>query len=539
MKKTLIDVLIIGAGPAGLTCAVEILKEAPALDVLVVEADSQVGGISKTVVCNGNRMDLGGHRFFSKSDWVMSWWRERFPLAVAQDSVITYQGRTKTVSDGSEVGVVDGRELLLRNRLSRIFYRGKFFDYPLKFNFDTFRKLGVFYSAACGLSLLKAKLMPRSEEKSLEDFLVNRFGNKLYRTFFKSYTEKVWGVECEEISAEWGAQRIKGVSIRALLSNYLAGMFRLGRKEVKTSLIEQFLYPRLGPGELWEYVADEVRQAGGSVILKSAVSKIRRLSDNTFSVDILGEDGAVRTECCRHLVSTMPISHLLAHMNPAPPLDVQAVSDSLPYRDFISVGLLLNKMGKHVAGCSVVDGNNMPADNWIYIQEEVVRVGRIQIFNNWSPYLVTSLGKVWLGMEYFCTEGDDLWSMDDKVLMDFATNELCKIGFLDKGETPLDGCVVRVPKAYPAYFGVYSDFGKVRAWLDTVPNLFVIGRNGMHRYNNQDHSMLTARYAAESIVTGRDLRSLIWAVNIDDEYHEEQHNESTLTGDVNLQQQPA
>lgn len=523
MHKT--DVFIIGAGPAGLTCATEILNKSPETRIVIAEMDSQVGGISKTVNHNGNRIDIGGHRFFSKSDWVMDWWTSKLPLQSLENDKLTlkYQGKSRAIPPVSTHAHPDSHDnvLLVRNRLSRIYYKRRFFDYPLKFNADTFKKLGIAYTLTCGFSYLKAQLFPVKNEKSLEDFLVNRFGNKLYRTFFKDYTEKVWGVECDTISAEWGAQRIKGVSVKALLASYLSKIAPFFfKKQEKTSLIESFLYPKFGPGQMWETVADTFENSGGLILLKTEVVKLEK-NDDGYLISIkssAGED----TYQAKKLVSTMPVSHLLERLNPKADMEASNIASKLPYRDFITVGLLVNRFSDKIASEAKTDNKNMPADNWIYIQESDVKVGRLQIFNNWSPYMVNDKEKIWMGLEYFCNQSDGLWKLSDDSLIALAKEEMSRIGFFDSNTTVFDGCVLRVPKAYPAYFGAYSDFDKIRTHVDTFENLYLIGRNGMHRYNNQDHSMLTAKLAAESIITNINKTDEIWAVNIDDEYHEEE-----------------
>jgi protoporphyrinogen oxidase len=490
----------------------------------VFETDRQVGGISKTINYRGNRMDLGGHRFFSKSDWVMKWWQDLLPVADggpdARALDLAYQGQRTILRPAASATADADRVMLVRSRLSRIFYRRRFFDYPLKLNAATLGNLGAAYTAQVGASYVKARFAPRSPETTLEDFLVNRFGDKLYRTFFKDYTEKVWGVPCAEISAEWGAQRIKGLSITKAVLNALAKPFRshgdTRQKSIETSLIERFLYPKFGPGQMWEEATCRVTAAGGSVHLRHEVVGLHRKGSHVEAVDVRDLDtGEVRRQACDFLVSTMPVKRLAALLEPTDP-EVLRIAGALPYRDFMTAGVLVKRMR---ASSGVATANGMPPDNWIYVQEPDVKLGRLQIFNNWSPYLVADPDTIWLGLEYFCTEGDELWSMQDGAFLDFATRELAKIGLIDLPDV-LDGTVVRVPKAYPAYFGEYRGIGRVRAFLDTCPNVFPVGRNGMHRYNNQDHSMLAARAAVDCIVEGHSDKARIWSVNAEDEYHE-------------------
>jgi protoporphyrinogen oxidase len=524
MRKTIV---IAGAGPAGLTAALELQRQSDA-HVVVLEADSQVGGISKTVNYRGNRMDLGGHRFFSKSDWVMDWWQSILPVAGdandGSSASLAYQGQRREFfvpeSTPDRRAAQDDQIMLVRSRLSRIFYRRRFFDYPLKLNGPTLANLGPAYTAAIGMGYIKARLFPRHPETTLEDFLVNRFGDKLYRTFFKDYTEKVWGVPCDQISAEWGAQRIKGLSITKAIRHALLKPFRrehdAAQKGTETSLIERFLYPKFGPGQMWEEVSRRVSAGGGTVYLRHRVVGIQRSGRRIDSIDVRdAATGEVRRIGCDYFLSTMPIRELTAFLQPEDP-QVLAVATALPYRDFMTAGLLVRRMRHSGHGCAA---NGMPPDNWIYVQEPDVKLGRLQVFNNWSPALVADPGTIWLGLEYFCREDDDLWSMQDPAFLELASRELAKIGLIDLGDV-LDGTVVRVPKAYPAYFGAYDRIDTVRAYLDQIPNLFAIGRNGMHRYNNQDHSMLAAKAAVACIVSGSADKSSLWSVNAEDEYHE-------------------
>jgi protoporphyrinogen oxidase len=519
--------VIAGAGPAGLTAALELLRRSDITPV-VFEAGTQVGGISKTINYRGNRMDLGGHRFFSKSEWVMRWWQDILPVANGQVTAegalrIRYQGQSSDflpehLTPDSPEGV-----MLIRQRLSRIFYRRRFFDYPLTLNANTLKNLGFAAALQIGLSYGKAQLKFRSPEVTLEDFFINRFGNRLYRTFFKDYTEKVWGVPCEEISAEWGAQRIKGLSIAKAIGHALTSPLRnsrdIAQKQTEISLIERFLYPKFGPGQMWEEVAQRVSGRGGQVQLHQRIVALERDGHRVTSVHVRDEaTGSVRQVPCDYFISTMPITELVAFLGPADSA-VQRIARDLPYRDFMSAGLLLRQMKRTADRRDQRQPNGMPPDTWIYIQEPDVKIGRLQIFNNWSPALVADPNTIWLGLEYFCKEGDDLWRMDDGRFIDFAAAELEKIGLIDR-ENVIDGTLVRVPKAYPAYFGSYAEFDRVRAYLDQYSNLYPVGRNGMHRYNNQDHSMLSANSAVSSIVDGT-RKAEIWRVNTEGEYHEE------------------
>ena len=519
--------VIAGAGPAGLTAALELLRRSDIVP-LVFDTDAQVGGISKTVNYRGNRMDLGGHRFFSKSDWVMRWWEEILPVAEGQIEGETavrlgYQGSSREFRAEVTSPAASDNVMLMRQRLSRIFYRRRYFDYPLKLNASTLKNMGLAETLQVGVSYGRARLAPIRPETTLEEFFINRFGNRLYRTFFKDYTEKVWGVPCREISAEWGAQRIKSLSVTKALAHAVTRRFRssadTAQKRTETSLIERFLYPKYGPGQLWEEVAHRVASTGGEIILNHKVVGIEREGFKVTAVTVRDQTtDSVRRVQCDHVISTMPVSDLVSLLEPSDAL-VTRIAAQLPYRDFMTVGLLVRRMNSQHRSHRM-SANGMPPDNWIYIQEPDVRIGRLQVFNNWSPAMVADPDTIWLGLEYFCQEGDDLWSMQDGTFIEFAAAELEKIGMIDRRDV-LDGTLVRVPKAYPAYFGEYRQFNHVRDYLDGFANLYPVGRNGMHRYNNQDHSMLAAKGAVDAIIEGGRGKSAIWQINPEGEYHEE------------------
>lgn len=515
--------VIIGAGPAGLTAAYEFLKQNSGLEIVVLEESSEIGGISRTVKYNGNRMDIGGHRFFSKDDRVMNWWMNIMPLQGSQSKDdILLKKQKPVVSGGPDPEKVD-RVMLFRERVSRIFFLRKFFDYPISLKLQTFINMGVYRTLSAGFGYISSRIK-KLEENSLEDFMINHFGVSLYNMFFEDYTEKVWGVHPSKISASWGAQRIKGLSLRKAVMAAVKKIFSsrnsdVKQKNIETSLIEQFIYPKLGPGQLWETVADDVIKMGGKVLLNHKVVDINVENGIVKSV-IIEQNGSNEKIFADYFVSSMPIKDLFEALKGAEvPKNVMEAAVNLPYRDFITVGLLVNKLKiKNKTNIKTV-GNLVP-DTWIYIQERDVKIGRLQIFNNWSPYLVKDCeNKVWIGLEYFCNEGDKLWSMPDMDFIDFAKKELSKIDIIEENDV-LDSVCVHVKKAYPAYFGTYSRFNEIKKCLDSISNLFCIGRNGQHRYNNMDHSMLTAMETVKIINEGRKDKDTIWAINSEEEYHE-------------------
>jgi protoporphyrinogen oxidase len=514
--------VIIGAGPAGLTAALELLRRSEVRPV-VLEATERIGGISCTIRHNGNRMDIGGHRFFSKADRVMEWWTELMPIASTEDGsgfhTIQYQNKERRIAAASESSDPD-LVMLVRPRKSRIYFLRSFFDYPLALNAQTLRQLGLWRMAKIGMGYLRARLFPRRNEKTLEDFLINRFGNELYLTFFKSYTEKVWGVPCNQISAEWGAQRIKGLSLRTAIAHFLKKTFSreksgdIAQKSTETSLIEKFLYPKYGPGQLWEYVASLVTNKGGEVRLGWRAGKLHVKDNRVVSVEAVDAQGVSHTIPADYVFSTMPVRDLVHSLDVEVPTEIRTIADGLIYRDFITVGLLVDRL-------IVAEPDGGPLkDTWIYIQEPDVLVGRLQVFNNWSPFMVADPSKVWIGLEYFCYETDRLWKMPDAEIARFAIAEVEKIGILRSADVR-DAHVVRVPKTYPAYFGTYDRFDEIVRYMDRFENLFLVGRNGMHKYNNQDHSMLTAMTAVVQIVAGKINKAALWEINTEQEYHEE------------------
>lgn len=463
-------IVIVGAGPAGLTAAMEFAGSDH--EVVIVEADEEyVGGISRTVRYKGFRFDIGGHRFFSKNASISEWWRERLP-----------------------------DDFLSVRRQSRIFYRGKFFDYPLRAG-DALLKLGFVTSCLCMVSYLWRRAFPICREATFEDWVVNRFGRRLFDIFFRTYTEKVWGMPCSEINADWASQRIKGLSLKeALLGNLL----RKKSKGVIKTLIDEFQYPRLGPGMMWEKTRDDLAEAGIPVHMGRKVIGLHRTGDSLKLIRTTDGAGKEEDWSADEFILSMPLRDTVLAITPSLGADIDSAARGLRYRDFLTVALM-------------VRAEELFSDNWIYIHDETVSVGRVQNFNNWSAELVPDGGVTCLGLEYFCSQGDQLWEMSDQELIELAKFEIGKIG-LARPEDIFDGAVVRMDKAYPVYDGAYQEHVEtIRGGLCKLKNLQVAGRNGMHKYNNQDHSMLTGMIAAKRILG--DERDP-WRVNTDAEYHE-------------------
>jgi protoporphyrinogen oxidase len=527
-KDGLKTAIIAGAGPAGLTAAYELLTRA-GIRPIVLEKSAYIGGICRTINFKGNLIDIGGHRFFSKSERVMNWWLRLMPLEPGTGATkIRYHGMEATL--GSDVVQEDGgvgkcdRVMLLRPRKSRVYFLRKLFEYPIRANRETVMQLGLLRTVRIGLSYMKSVVMPFKNEETLEQFFINRFGRQLYYTFFKSYTEKIWGVPCNRISAEWGAQRIKGLSLWNSLLHAFRILFNrrpnrdLAQKDTETSLIDRFLYPKYGPGQLWEEAARRIREMGGSILMCHRVDDIQTEGRRIRAVRATDlATGRSETFPVDYFFSTMPVRELVQNLNPPAPHNVREVAAGLVYRDFIVVGLLVSRLKLKE---SSKNGQNLIRDNWIYIQEPDVLVGRLQIFNNWSPHMVADPNTVWLGLEYFCNDSDPLWTKADADLIRLGVEELARIDIIESGDV-LDGTVIRMEKTYPAYFGAYDRFGEIRQYVDGLENLFLLGRNGMHRYNNQDHSMLTAMIAVDNIVAGETDKTNLWSVNTESEYHEE------------------
>jgi len=509
-------IIVIGAGPAGLTAAYELLKEEQEVQVDILEASKYIGGISRTHQFDGNRMDLGGHRFFTKNNEVMELWQQLMPLQGAPSSDDLILNRLPRMKMNGPDPERTDEVLLSRHRISRIFFLKKFFDYPISIKWSTFANMGFFRTMQAGAGYLYSMIFKR-KEKSLEDFYINRFGKPLYQMFFEDYTEKVWGIHPSQISPDWGAQRVKGLSLLKAFTSILLKSFQ-NEKTVETSLIEEFYYPKKGPGSLYEKMAKEIEKMGGNIHYSSEVKELLCDENGIYKV-IVQENEETKEYQADTVFSSMPIKDLIHAMGAYVPKDVSEISSTLPYRDFITVGLLVNKIElKNHTKYAAISG--IVPDTWIYIQDRDVRMGRLQIFNNWSPYMVEdNEHTVFMGLEYFCNEGDQFWNMSNEEFAQMAIQELCKINVIRKNAV-IKSEVVRVKKAYPAYFGSYERFHIVESWLKKIDNLYCIGRNGQHRYNNMDHSMLTAIEAVKSYCRQGEGKDLIWKINTEEEYHE-------------------
>jgi len=514
MKKK--KVIIIGAGPAGLSTAYELLKNSNDYDVTIVEESNSIGGISKTVNHNGNRMDLGGHRFFTKIDRVNNFWNEIMPIQGKDSFDDKILKRKKTLSPNGPDPEKESTVRLVRQRVSRIYYLKKFFDYPVSLKKSTIKSMGMKNFILCGFSYLKT-LFIKKKEDSLENFYINRFGKKLYSMFFEKYTYKLWGRHPKNISADWGAQRVKGLSIIEVLKNAL----NISKKQ-ETSLIDEFTYPKYGPGSLWEEVANKITEMNGKILLNHKVTKITKKDTIIKSIECTNNENIIKLSG-DIFISSMPIKDLITSIDTKVPNKVMSTAKNLPYRDFVTIGILVKKLNlKNETNIPTL--NNIVPDCWIYVQEDNVKMGRIQVFNNWSPYMVNKpKDTVWLGLEYFCDEGDSFWNKNNNELKDYATEELIKMGIINNDKV-LDFHVEKVKKAYPAYFDSYKDIDVVKKYIDKIDNLYCVGRNGQHRYNNMDHSVMTGFLTADYLLGKIDNKNDIWNVNTEKTYHEEKNN---------------
>ena len=517
MKKK--KVIVIGAGPAGLTAAYELLDKSDKFDVVVLEESDTFGGISRTVNYKGNRMDMGGHRFFSKVPEVNEWWEKMLPTQGAMPKDDVELKRKSSVVKGGPNPEKTDRVMLRRNRLSRIFFKSKFFDYPVTLKMETLKNMGFGTTIVVGFSYIKSMIFKR-KENSLEDFYINRFGKKLYSMFFENYTENLWGRHPSEISPEWGAQRVKGLSITAIIKDIFGKIFKKKNRKVETSLIEEFAYPKLGPGQLWELTADEVIKKGGEIIKNAKVVNIHKNKKGVLTGVSYEQNGKTVKVTGDYVISSMPVKDLVEGMDDVPKKYLK-IASGLPYRDYMTVGVLLDKLNLKNETKIKTIGNIVP-DNWVYVHDKKVKMGRFQIYNNWSPYLVKDLEHtVWMGLEYFCNEGDDMWSMTDDEFAKMGIEEMVKMNLIDGEDNVLDYHVERVKKAYPAYFDTYEHMDDLRNYLNTIPNLYCVGRNGQHRYNNLDHSMCTSFETVKNIISGEKSKDNIWNINTEKEYHEE------------------
>lgn len=517
MKK---KVILLGAGPACLASAYNLSKRED-YEIIILEKENYVGGISTTIDYKGNHIDIGGHRFFTKVDRINNLWEEILPTQGkgSYDDIIL--GNKKNYKEGGPDPEKENDVMLLRHRVSRIYFLKKFFDYPISLKMKTLVNMGFFRTMACGFGYIHSSIFKR-KEKSLEDFYINRFGKPLYKLFFRDYTTKLWGVSPAKLSPSWGKQRVKGLSLRKAIKAALAKPFvKKNNKEVETSLIEEFKYPKYGPGQLYKKMADILVDRGVKIIFSQEVDKIILDENNNISKVISKDNNEYEGD---YFVSSMAIKDLVSSLSS---FDSKAkeVAISLPYRDFITVGLLLKKM-KIQNKTKIKTLNNIIPDNWIYVQEKNIKMGRIQIFNNWSPYMVKDVANtIWIGLEYFCNENDSMWNMDDTSFIDMAIDELIKMGIIESKDDVIDSTRIKIKKAYPAYFGSYDNFSLVRKELDKISNLYCIGRNGQHRYNNMDHSMLTGLIASDMIISNNKDKKDLWNVNTEQVYSEEKRKD--------------
>lgn len=519
MKKA----LIIGAGPAGLTAAYELLTKSKDIEVVVFEESDCFGGISKTVNYKGNRMDMGGHRFFSKIPEVNAWWDHMLPMQghPTYDDIILH--RPMPVAEGGPDPEKEDRVMLTRHRVSRILFDTKFYDYPISLKPETFKNFGLLTTLKVGFSYL-GSMFHKLPETNLENFYINRFGRKLYSMFFEYYTENLWGRHPSEIDASWGAQRVKGLSIVAILKDVFGRIFKKKNRKVETSLIEEFKYPKLGPGQLWDVTAAEVEKLGGIIIRNAKVTKIHKNAENKLTGVTYVKDGTEVQADGDYVISSMPVKDLVGGMNDVP-ADAARIAAGLPYRDYMTLGVLVPKINL-VNKTNIRTVNNIVPDCWVYVQDRNVKLGRFQIYNNWSPYMIKDLEHtVWIGLEYFVNEGDEYWNMTEEEFAKIGVSEMIKLGLIDSPDVVLDVHMEKVKKAYPAYFDTYDEIDRLVDYLSSIENLYCVGRNGQHRYNNIDHSMVTSFEAVKNILIGSKDKKNIWSVNTEQEYHETSNEE--------------
>ena len=519
MKKA----LIIGAGPAGLTAAYELLTKSKDIEVVVFEESDCFGGISKTVNYKGNRMDMGGHRFFSKIPEVNAWWDHMLPMQghPTYDDIILH--RPMPVAEGGPDPEKEDRVMLTRHRVSRILFDTKFYDYPISLKPETFKNFGLLTTLKVGFSYL-GSMFHKLPEDNLENFYINCFGRKLYSMFFEYYTENLWGRHPSEIDASWGAQRTKGLSIMGILKDFFGKLFKVKNRKVNTSLIEEFKYPKLGPGQLWDVTAAEVEKLGGTIIKNAKVTRVHKNANNVLTSLTYEKDGQELTMEGDYFISSMPVKDLVGGMNDVP-ADAARIAAGLPYRDYMTLGVQVPKINL-VNKTNIRTVNNIVPDCWVYVQDRNVKLGRFQIYNNWSPYMIKDLEHtVWIGLEYFVNEGDEYWNMTEEEFAKIGVSEMIKLGLIDSPDVVLDVHMEKVKKAYPAYFDTYDEIDRLVDYLSSIENLYCVGRNGQHRYNNIDHSMVTSFEAVKNILTGSKDKKNIWSVNTEQEYHETSNEE--------------
>ena len=515
MKKA----LVIGAGPAGLTAAYELLDKSGEYEVIVFEESEHMGGISKTVNYKGNRMDMGGHRFFSKVPEVNEWWDKMLPMQAAPAYDYKTLGIDVALPSEGPDPEKDDRTMLARRRVSRIFFNKKFFDYPISLKLETLTNMGFFTTMEVGFSYI-ASVLHKRKENSLEDFYINRFGKKLYSMFFERYTENLWGRHPSVIAPDWGSQRVKGLSITAILKDMFGKMLPGNKnRKVETSLIEEFKYPKLGPGQLWDVTADEIIKKGGTILRNNKVVGII-MDDNNHITGVKVEtpegekvfEGDV-------VISSMPVKDLVAGMNDVPEREA-SIAAGLPYRDYLTLGVLVPKLLlKNKTKLKTI--SDIIPDNWVYVHDKGIHMGRFQIYNNWSPYMIKDLeNTVWVGLEYFCYENDEWWNMTEDEFAKFAIDDMVNLGLISSPSDVIDYHEEKVKKAYPAYFDTYENMDELVSYLSSIDNLYCVGRNGQHRYNNLDHSMCTSFETVKNIISGATDKSNIWSVNTETEYHE-------------------